>query len=42
MGALEILVVLLGICVVVLNVMLFFKLWGMTNDIKELKNHFLK
>ena len=24
----------------VLQIILFFKIWGMTNDVKELKNHF--
>ena len=25
----------------ILNLILFFKLWGMTNDVRELKNHFI-
>lgn len=37
MGAIEIFIVLLGIAI--LNIMLFFKLWEMTNDVKEIKNY---
>lgn len=25
----------------ILNIILFFKFWGMTNDVRELKNHFI-
>lgn len=35
---------ILGIILIVfgiLNLILFFKLWGMTNDVRELKNHFI-
>ena len=34
----EIILIVFGI----LNLILFFKLWGMTNDVRELKNHFLQ
>ena len=36
---------LLGIIIVVfgiLNLILFFKMWGMTNDVRAIKNHFIK
>ena len=33
----EVLIILLAIFVSVLNVILFFKVWGMTNNVKELK-----
>ena len=33
----EVLIILLAIVVSVLNVILFFKVWGMTNNVKELK-----
>ena len=42
MGAIEIFIVLLGIAMAILNIMLFFKLWEMTNDVKEIKNYLLK
>jgi len=36
---------LLGIIIVVfgiLNLILFFKMWGMTNDVRAIKNHLIK
>ncbi len=37
----ESLIVFIALIVAILNIILFFKLWGMTNDIRELKkDHF--
>lgn len=35
----EVLIILLAIVVSVLNAILFFKVWGMTNNVKELKKN---
>lgn len=31
-------IIIVGIIFSILSIILFFKLWGMTNDIKEMKN----
>ena len=35
------LIILISIIVVILNIILFFKIWGMTNNIKLLTNIYL-
>lgn len=37
----DILLAIVGIVFAVLQIILFFKLWGMTNDIREIKNKYL-
>lgn len=36
----EVIIYIIGIIFGVLQIILFFKIWGMTNDVKELKNTF--
>lgn len=31
-------IIIVGIILSILSIILFFKLWGMTNDVKEIKN----
>lgn len=31
-------IIIVGIIFSILSIILFFKLWGMTNDVKEMKN----
>ncbi len=37
----EVLLIILGIIWSILGIILFFKVWGMTNDIKKIKNYLL-
>lgn len=37
----SILLTIVGVLFAILQIMLFFKLWGMTNDIREIKNKYL-
>ena len=41
MAGFQILILLIIITVVILNIILFFKVWGMTNNIKLLTNIYL-
>ena len=36
-----IVVYIIGLVWAILNIILFFKIWGMTNDLKEIKNKYL-
>lgn len=42
MGSFSILIFLVTIVWGVLNIILFFKIWGMVDDVRELKEYFLK
>ena len=38
----EVLIFLVAVTAVILNIILFFKVWGMTNNIKELKHFYMR
>lgn len=38
----EAFIVLVFIVIVILQIILFFKIWGMTNNVKEMRDYFLR
>lgn len=38
----NILLTIVGVIFAILQIILFFKLWGMTNDVREMKNRYLR
>lgn len=42
MDTLFIVLTIIGLIFGILQIILFFKIWGMTNDVKKIKEEFLK
>lgn len=38
----QVFIILASLVYTILCIILFFKIWGMCNDVRELKNHFIK